>query len=42
MHMCITTILYTAIIVFSITIIGFLIGKTNRFGDSDELWEEDK
>ena len=37
MHMCVTTILYTAIMVFAITGIGFAIGKLNKFGDSDEL-----
>lgn len=37
MHMCVTTILYTAIIVFAITGIGFALGKLNKFGDSDEL-----
>ncbi len=42
MHMCVTTIAYTIIIVFAITIIGFIIGKFNKFGDSDEKWKEDK
>ena len=37
MHMCVTTSLYTAIMVFAITGIGFAIGKLNKFGDSDEL-----
>ena len=37
MHMCVTTILYTAIMVFAITGIGYAIGKLNKFGDSDEL-----
>ena len=37
MHMCVTTILYTAIMVFAITGIGFAIGNLNKFGDSDEL-----
>ena len=37
MHMCVTTIIYTAIMVFAITGIGFAIGKLNKFGDSDEL-----
>ena len=37
MHMCVTTILSTAIMVFAITGIGFAIGKLNKFGDSDEL-----
>ena len=37
MHMCVTTTLYTAIMVFAITGIGFAIGKLNKFGDSDEL-----
>ena len=45
MHMCVTTILYTAIIVFAITGNGSSIRKLNKFGDSDELinlddWEE--
>ena len=37
MHMCVTTILYIAIMVFAITGIGYAIGKLNKFGDSDEL-----
>ena len=37
MHMCVTTILYTAIMVIAITGIGVAIGKLNKFGDSDEL-----
>ena len=37
MHMCVTTILYTAIMVFAITGIGFAIGKIKKFGASDEL-----
>ena len=37
MHMCVTTIIYTAIMVFAITGIGYAIGKLNKFGDSDEL-----
>ena len=41
MHMCVTTILYTAIMVFAITGIGFDIGKLNKFGDSDELFNLD-
>ena len=41
MHMCVVTILEVVVIVFAITGIGFAIGKTNKFGDSDELWKED-
>ena len=37
MHMCVTTILYTAIMVFAITGIGFAIGKLNKFSKSKEL-----
>ena len=37
MHMCIETILLTACMVFGITIVGFFLGKFNKFGDSDEL-----
>lgn len=36
MHMCVTTIVYTTILVFAITGIGFAIGKLNKFGDSDD------
>ena len=36
MHMCVTTIIYTAIMVFAITGIGYAIGKLNKFGDSDD------
>ena len=32
-----TAIMYTAIMVFAITGIGYAIGKLNKFGDSDEL-----
>lgn len=45
MHMCVTTILYTCIIVFSITAGGFLLGKAMKFGDSDvivDMNEEEK
>lgn len=42
MHMVLTTIIYTVIIVFAITAIGFGIGKFNKFGDSDELIDVDK
>lgn len=37
MHMCVTTIVYTILIVFAITGIGYGIGKFNKFGDSDEM-----
>lgn len=37
MQMVLSTIIYTVIIVFAITAIGFGIGKLNKFGDSDEL-----
>lgn len=37
MNMCVTTIIYTVIIVFAITGVGFAIGKLNKFGDSDEM-----
>ena len=37
MHMCIETILLTACMVFGITIVGFILGKFNKFGNSDEL-----
>ena len=30
MHMCVTTILYTAIMVFAITGIGYAIGKLKQ------------
>lgn len=40
--MVISTIIYTVIIVFIITGIGFGIGKFNKFGDSDELINVDK
>ena len=40
--MCVQTILYTVIIVFVITAIGFGIGKFNKFGDSDEMIHLDK
>jgi hypothetical protein len=42
MSMVVHTILYTVCIVFAITAIGFGIGKTNKFGDSDELIDLDK
>ena len=42
MHMVLSTIIYTIIIVFAITAIGFAIGKANKFGDSDELIDVDK
>ena len=42
MHWCVTTFLYTAILVFDITGIGFGIGKLNKFGDSDELINMDE
>ena len=41
MHMCVTTIVYTAIIVFAITAIGYIIVKANKFGDSDEIVDMD-
>ena len=37
MQMCIETILLTAVMVFGITIVGFFLGKLNKFGDRDEL-----
>lgn len=37
MHMVVSTIISAAIMVFAITAVGFLIGKVNKFGDSDEL-----
>ena len=37
MHMVVSTIVSAAIMVFAITAVGFLIGKVNKFGDSDEL-----
>ncbi len=37
MHMCVTTIIYTILIVFAITGVGYGIGKFNKFGDSDEM-----
>ena len=37
MHMCVETILLTAVMVFGITIVGFFLGKLNKFGDRDEL-----
>lgn len=37
MHMCVQTILLAAVMVFGITIVGFFLGKLNKFGDSDEL-----
>ena len=33
-----SNVLYTIIAI----IIGFIIGKFNKFGDSDEKWKEDK
>ena len=42
MQMVLSTIIYTVVIVFAITAIGFGIGKFNKFGDSDELIEMDK
>lgn len=42
MTMFVTTIVYTVCIVFAITAIGFVIGKFNKFGDSDEIIEVDK
>lgn len=42
MQMVLSTIIYTIIIVFAITAIGFVIGKANKFGDSDELIDVDK
>lgn len=42
MNMCITAILQVVVIVFAITGIGFLIGKGNKFGASDEIWKEDE
>ena len=41
MHMCIVAIVEVVVIVFAITGIGFAIGKANKFGDSDEIWEEE-
>lgn len=40
--MVLSTIIYTIVIVFVITGIGFAIGKLNKFGDSDELINVDK
>lgn len=37
MQMCIEAILSTAAMVFGITIVGFFLGKLNKFGDRDEL-----
>ena len=42
MHMCIVTIIEVVVIVFAITGIGFAIGKLNRFGETDEIWKEEK
>ncbi len=42
MHMCIVAIVEVVVIVFAITGIGFAIGKLNKFGATDEIWEEDK
>lgn len=37
-----STIIYTTIIVLAITAVGYLIGKLNKFGDSDEPIDLDK
>ena len=37
MHMVVSTIISAAIMVFAITIVGFFIGKLNKFGESDEI-----
>ena len=42
MHMCVTSIVEVVVIVFAITGIGFAIGKLNKFGEKDEIWEGDK
>ncbi len=42
MHMCIVSIIQVVVIVFAITGIGFAIGKANKFGETDDIWEEDK
>lgn len=42
MHMCGTTALYTIIMVFAITAVGFLIGKLNKFGDKDEIFTQEE
>ncbi len=41
MHMCVTTFAYVIIIVVAITAIGFGLGKLNKFGDSDEIIDEE-
>lgn len=41
MQMCIAAISQVVIIVFAITGIGFFLGKLNKFGDSDSIWEEE-
>lgn len=42
MTMVLQTIIYTVIIVFAITAVGFGIGKTNKFGDVDDLIDVSK
>lgn len=37
MHMVVHTIVSAAIMVAAITIVGFFIGKLNRFGEKDDL-----
>ncbi len=42
MQMCIETIVYTILLVFAITAVGYGIGKLNKFGDSDEAIHMDE
>lgn len=37
MHMVVHTVVSAAIMVFAITIVGFFIGKANRFGEKDDI-----
>lgn len=37
MNMVVSTIVYTVILVFGITGIGFLLGKLNKLGDDDSI-----
>lgn len=39
MQMVVTTLIYTAIMVFGITAVGKLLGKLNKFGDEDSIIE---
>lgn len=42
MHMVITSLTQVIVTVFIITIVGYIIGKFAKFGNSDEIIQRDE